>query len=216
MNNLPYVFAGCNRVYNGAMSGQATTYAGTKPAPRPLRMVQYFVNTRDVETGRDKFVDPAALAGWLEGVSLIGDYVEAREADLERAVGLREALRSLLLANSGAKEADPRAIETLNRLALRLPVKARFDGEGRAGLEERSGSVDGALGHLLGLVLWASADGTWRRLKACVNPECRLAFYDASKNRSGVWCDMALCGNRSKGRAHRERHRDGHSGRTHS
>lgn len=177
-------------------------------------MVQYFVNTRDVETGTDRFVDPAALAGWLEGVGLIGDSVEAREADLERAVSLREALRSLMLANSGAKEADPQAIETLNRLVRRLPVGVRFDGEGRAGLEERAGSFDGALGHLLGLVLWANADGTWRRLKACVNPECQLAFYDASKNRSGVWCDMAVCGNRSKGRAHRERHKDGQAGRT--
>lgn len=197
------------------MAGQATTYAGTKPAPQPLRLVQYYVNTRDVENGTDEFVDPAALATWLEGVGLIGDSVEAREADLERAVGLREALRALMLTNSGC-ESDPRATQTLDELSRSLPVMVRFDGEGRARLQERAGSVDGALGHLLGLILCANADGTWRRLKACVNLECELAFYDASKNRSGIWCDMALCGNRSKGRAHRERQKTEHAGETYS
>ena len=40
------------------------------------------------------------------------------------------------------------------------------------------------------------------------NPDCRWAFYDGSKNRSGRWCDMASCGNRMKARAFRERARE--------
>ena len=51
------------------------------------------------------------------------------------------------------------------------------------------------------------SDGDWARMKACGNPECRWAFYDGSKNRSGRWCEMASCGNRMKARAFRERAR---------
>jgi predicted RNA-binding Zn ribbon-like protein len=48
--------------------------------------------------------------------------------------------------------------------------------------------------------------GTFERLKICRNDECQWAFYDHSRNRSGVWCTMAVCGNRMKGRAFRTRH----------
>jgi predicted RNA-binding Zn ribbon-like protein len=51
----------------------------------------------------------------------------------------------------------------------------------------------------------AEAGGTWGRLKACRNEACRWIFYDASKNRSGRWCDMQLCGARHKMRAYRGR-----------
>jgi len=42
-------------------------------------------------------------------------------------------------------------------------------------------------------------------LKACRNEGYRWAFYDISKNRSGSWCDMDICGARHKMRAYRER-----------
>ena len=54
-------------------------------------------------------------------------------------------------------------------------------------------------------MLKAEAEGTWERLKACRNEDCRWAFYDVSKNRSGSWCDMAVCGARHKMRAYRKR-----------
>jgi predicted RNA-binding Zn ribbon-like protein len=48
-------------------------------------------------------------------------------------------------------------------------------------------------------------DGTWRRLKACSAETCQWAFYDGSRNRSGVWCTMQTCGNRAKARSFRQR-----------
>jgi predicted RNA-binding Zn ribbon-like protein len=48
-------------------------------------------------------------------------------------------------------------------------------------------------------------DGTWSRMKACRNDTCHWAFYDASRNRSGKWCSMAICGNRAKVANYRER-----------
>ncbi|WP_221891064.1 CGNR zinc finger domain-containing protein [Microbispora sp. KK1-11] len=44
----------------------------------------------------------------------------------------------------------------------------------------------------------ALADGTWARLKVCVNDDCQWAFYDNSRSRTGRWCSMRLCGNRAK------------------
>ncbi len=43
------------------------------------------------------------------------------------------------------------------------------------------------------------------RLRRCENDGCRWAFVDASRNRSRIWCDPAVCGNVSKVRAYRER-----------
>jgi predicted RNA-binding Zn ribbon-like protein len=61
----------------------------------------------------------------------------------------------------------------------------------------------------LAVVAEAMADGTWSRLKACPGPHCGWTFYDSSRNRSSQWCSMAICGNRVKGHAFRERRRAG-------
>jgi predicted RNA-binding Zn ribbon-like protein len=76
--------------------------------------------------------------------------------------------------------------------------------------------VDNAFGRMLATVFRAMSDGTWSRMKACGNPDCRWAFYDATKNHSGRWCEMASCGNRMKARAFRERGRAQGAGRTRS
>jgi len=66
--------------------------------------------------------------------------------------------------------------------------------------------VDRPIGELLISVTASMAAGTWPRLKVCANEECQRAFFDASRNRSGRWCSMAVCGNRMKGRSYRQRH----------
>jgi predicted RNA-binding Zn ribbon-like protein len=70
--------------------------------------------------------------------------------------------------------------------------------------------VPGALARLLVPVAHALEDSSWRRVKACRAPDCMWAFYDRSRNRSGVWCEMAVCGNRTKVRAYRQRAPGGH------
>jgi len=56
-------------------------------------------------------------------------------------------------------------------------------------------------------VYLAQQAGTWRRLKLCHNPPCGSAFYDRSKNNSGVWHDVRVCGNAVNLRASRARRR---------
>lgn len=42
-------------------------------------------------------------------------------------------------------------------------------------------------------------------LKACEGPACTLLFVDRTRARGRRWCSMAVCGNRAKQAAHRER-----------
>jgi predicted RNA-binding Zn ribbon-like protein len=177
---------------------------GRPPAPEPLEVVRQFVNTFDVESGVDELADAGLAAAWLSGHDLLDASARLKPADQRRVVELREALRQLLLANNG-ESLDPRAVEVLNAVSERAPLGARFDVSGEIGVTSQRGGVDGALGQLIAVVLQAVADGTWSRLKACREDECQWAFYDRSRNRSGQWCVMAVCGNRNKARSYRER-----------
>jgi predicted RNA-binding Zn ribbon-like protein len=179
--------------------------ASRAPAPGDLRLVQEFENTADLEQGTDQLGTPESLAAWLDEAGLLDDGAPALTSDdVERAVAVREAVRALLFANNGA-DPDPGAVETLNRLADGARLRVRFDADARATLVPACNGVDAAIGRLLAAINAAMTDGTWARLKACRDDVCQWAFYDHSKNRSGAWCTMASCGNRSKARAYRER-----------
>jgi predicted RNA-binding Zn ribbon-like protein len=53
----------------------------------------------------------------------------------------------------------------------------------------------------------AQRTDTWRRLKTCRNERWAAAFYDKSRNNSGVWHDVKVCGNAANFRKSRERRR---------
>jgi len=162
-------------------------YDVPKAAPEPLRLVQRFVNTVDHEHHREWIGTRAELAEFLG--------CEEADADVERAHELREALRTLLRANNGAK-LDADTLETVNRAAAGVRLELDEDGRVVVGAED-------PLARIVGVAFGAMLDGTWSRLKACRN--CKWAFYDYSKNRSASWCSMQLCGNRLKTRAYRSR-----------
>ncbi len=173
--------------------------ADAEPAPGRLALVERFVNTVDHEHGREMLFS----AERLRDVLGLDRSVRIGAADLRRALEVREALRSVALENNGGA-ADPRAADVLEEAAARGRLVIRFDA-GTSRLEPAVHSVDGALADLVGIVHTAMADGTWSRLKACRREVCGWLFYDRSRNRSAVWCQMAVCGNRVKTKAYRER-----------
>jgi predicted RNA-binding Zn ribbon-like protein len=175
-------------------------------APGELEQVRAFVNTLDREDGVEELADPASLGAWLAERGLSAGDVRVGTADLRHAIELREALRALLLAHNGSGgEPVAQASRTVDDAVCRARVRMRFDDQGRALLEPQAGGVAGALGRLLVIVQEAIAAGKWERLKACRDEACEWAFYDHTKNRSGAWCTMDVCGNRAKARAYRER-----------
>jgi predicted RNA-binding Zn ribbon-like protein len=160
-------------------------------APEPLRLVQSFVNTINLETGDDW------LARWLAE-----QRVKPTVQCVDQARGVRESIRELLYANNG-QAANGGARRLLSEVAAEGQLTIDFTS---GAIVARAPGLAGALGRVVATVFTSMADGSWSRLKACRNHHCRWAFYDYSKNRSASWCSMQLCGNRTKTRAYRARH----------
>jgi predicted RNA-binding Zn ribbon-like protein len=172
----------------------------TKPAPMPLLVLQSFVNTWEGDSGVDLLADPIEGPRWLREVGL----AHGSEVDLARARAIRESIRSLLVQNAHAEASEPIDLAPLRSLAsaARLRAVVRDDGS----VDVQPGDDDGAaLAALVLIIRDAQRDGSWGRLKACRNPDCRWAYYDRSHAGRGAWCDMAVCGNRMKNRNLRSR-----------
>ncbi|WP_084965515.1 CGNR zinc finger domain-containing protein [Thermoactinospora rubra] len=150
-----------------------------------VALVRDFLNTYAVDTEAEELSSPADLTLWLRERGLVEVSARATEDDLGVAVSLREGLRAAL-------RGEPRELPVL---PLRIAVA------GRPRLEPVEGGVAGGLARIVA----ATMDPAWERLKVCAEPTCQWAFVDASKNKSRSWCDMKVCGNRTKTRAYRAR-----------
>ena len=173
--------------------------------PHQLELVIGFVNTLDREEATDEFATSAGLQRWLTDRGLLrGPRPGLGEKERRMAIELREALRSLMLEHNGGP-ADARAAQVLESVARRGELGVHFAPDGTAAPAPGRTGFPGALAAALVPIAEASRDGSWRRVKACRADDCEWAFYDYSRNRSGVWCNMAVCGNREKVRAYRRR-----------
>jgi predicted RNA-binding Zn ribbon-like protein len=173
--------------------------------PHDLNLVIDFVNTVEPEAATDAIATPALLRSWLIEQRLLSPGgPPLTGAEHTRATDLREALRAIMVANNGGPR-DMGAATQVEQASRRGQLSVRFAADGSASLGPRGSGLDAALASLLVPVARAQFDATWQRVKACRQPACREAFYDHSRNRSGVWCDMALCGNRAKVRSYRAR-----------
>jgi predicted RNA-binding Zn ribbon-like protein len=178
-----------------------------EPAPTPaLHRLQDFVNTNDIEGGRDALETPELLRDWLRGRGLPGGGSTVSREAHRRTLAIREGLRALGHGNNG-EALDDAAVARLNRAAAAVPLVATL-GPTRWGLQPAGTDLGAFLAEILATAVAAMADGSWSRMKACRNDGCRWLFYDHSRNRSGTWCTMALCGSRMKARAYRARQRE--------
>ncbi len=187
----------------------STQPGGRAPAPGELAIVQAFVNSHydlEVNHGAELLASPDALGRWLRRHGLLRRGVAPDESDLIRMIELRETLRELAGAN-GEGGFDGSGLAALDRLATGAPVELRFDAGGpRFALAARDG-LSGSTGFLLAVTARAMIDGSWSRLKVCPGEDCGWAFYDHSRNQTGRWCSMSVCGGRAKARSHYRRRR---------
>jgi hypothetical protein len=110
----------------------------------------------------------------------MGPLPARRPHGLETLRNLREALRAELLARTG--EGNPAHTWP--------PLATLVTGAGVGLVLPQAGRAAGPAA-----VYDAVRGDCWRRLKACRKHTCLFAFYDRSKNGSGAWCKMAVCGN---------------------
>lgn len=150
-------------------------------APPEADLLVAFLNTVDLDSGRDELADADGWVRWAAAQDL------PAAGDHGRALALREALR-------GAAAGDAAPDVTV---AVEVGV---IDGGPAASAPDACGAIALAALRLV-------ATGEWPRLKLCASPTCRWAFHDASRNRSRAWCSMDVCGNRAKARTFRSRAR---------
>ncbi|MET9015970.1 CGNR zinc finger domain-containing protein [Streptomyces olivaceoviridis] len=192
---------------------QATERYGLASAPGALALVQDLLNT--VSAGRpreaDLLADVSLAQGWLDAArdawtATTGravPEVRLEEEDVVRLRDVRRAVRDSMTPPGGSTERPGEdspvpVLETAN-------VALEFAADGTVTAAPRGGG-SGYLVAMLLLALWqAQSDGERRRLKLCRNPRCSVAFYDRSRNNSGVWHDVRTCGNAANLRAFRAR-----------
>lgn len=173
---------------------------GRAPAPGRLGFVQALVNSFwDLDAdGADAWATDASFTRWMAARGF------GRSADgRAEAIAVREALRALFLAHNAVGSVHD-AERRLDALATPAPLIPRLSG---LALEPAGHTAADASALALGVVVLARAEGSLARMKACTHEHCGWVFHDGSRNRSGQWCSMRLCGNRTKGAAFRARRR---------
>jgi predicted RNA-binding Zn ribbon-like protein len=180
---------------------------GRAPAPGQLALVQAFINSHyslGQDHGADLWASPSSLQKWLRTRGLVSAEARIGTVELHRALVAREALRGLA-ARDRRPEARRQDLDGLNSACAGAAVELRFDAGGPRFTLGSGGTFADALGLILGLTAGAMIDGGWDRMKVCPGAHCGWAFYDASRNRTGRWCSMSVCGGRAKARAHYRR-----------
>ena len=168
-------------------------------APGNLEILRSFVNTIEPEEHTDVVEANGELPAWC----LRHGFGELQSEDAAVLRGFREALRAVLETHAGAgKEAD--RWQGLQPFAARCRYGLEI-GDGEFVLRPQGSGPDLAIATVFAIAYDAIRTGTWRRLKACRKHSCRWAFYDTSKNGSGAWCSMRVCGNRAKAERRRAR-----------
>jgi predicted RNA-binding Zn ribbon-like protein len=177
-----------------------------------------------VDTPVDWIGDGDGLVRWLALADLVPtdvlDEMKARampdELDkvADQARALREWFRGFVRAHKG-KPLTSRAVrelEPLNRLLERDEAFSRIvahrhdDGDvlemQRMRRWRSSDSLLLPIGEAMAKFV---CDEDFSDVKACEGQDCTLMFVDHTRGRARRWCSMAICGNRAKQAAHRNR-----------
>ncbi|MGD3109703.1 CGNR zinc finger domain-containing protein [Streptomyces sp. YGL11-2] len=195
------------------MSWSATARYGLDPAPGGLGLVQDLLNTVGAGAPRipDLLAEVAEAQAWVDEATaqwaaVTGQRVPRVALDDDGLTELRAFRNDLQEATAKAQDAGsgPGALALVLHSAT---AALQLGDSGLVRLEPRGSGWR----RLTSLALAAAFEGqqadTRRRLKTCRNLRCRVAFYDRSRNNSGVWHDVKSCGNAANLRAYRARRR---------
>lgn len=133
--------------------------------------------------------------------------VELTPDDLDGMRALRADLRHV------ASQSDDRHVAHQDVALQSVTASLRLTSSGQVVLRPRGSGARMVSSLTLSLLLRAQLADSWRGIKLCRSPKCAAAFYDRSRNNSGVWHDVRVCGNAANLRASRAR-RDAAANRT--
>jgi predicted RNA-binding Zn ribbon-like protein len=171
----------------------------SRPAEEPRELVRSYAD----------LVSWSAQAGAIEPseaprlLRLAARHPARAESVLARALEVREAIFSVcsdLAAGRGPRSEPLERIEGCLRRAL---GRRRLAREG-AGFAWRWAPAPESLDPMLWPVAQSAAElltsPDLGRLRECAADNCAWLFLDRSRNGTRRWCDMTVCGNRSKAR----------------
>jgi predicted RNA-binding Zn ribbon-like protein len=194
------------------MSWMASERYGARTAPAGLALVQDLVNTHAVERdGADLLAEHATAERWLEEAGRQWAHDRGLEpadptlpeSELEALRNLRASVQEMLAIPPDQRPADPDGASSA--ITRRAQVHLVTDELERVVLVPVGTGASWLASAIWSEVLLAQCTGTWSRLKLCREPGCLSAFYDASRNGSGVWHNVRSCGNIANLRASRSR-----------
>lgn len=196
------------------VSWSALARYGVDPAPGGLVFVQELMNTIAAGKPRreDFLADLPTAQGWLNDA--LSDWatmtgaapfsIILKQEDLDKLRDFRDDLRrAVATADDGTAPSAGSNPTTLPAVS----VSMQWGDSGHVQPLPR-GSGWRKLASLAAIeVFQAQQDGSWGRVKTCRNPRCAVAFFDRSRNNSGVWHNVKVCGNAANLRAYRARQR---------
>jgi predicted RNA-binding Zn ribbon-like protein len=182
-----------------------------------------------VDTPVDWIADGEGLVDWLAQANyvpakLLGEIKSrAKPGELDKmakqARELREWCRGFVRKHMGKplKSAVLRELAPLNRLLGRDEIFSQIHiahaGDGER-LELHSTrhwhSAESLLLPIAENLAQFICEENFSDVKACEGTSCTLMFADHTRRRARRWCSMAICGNRAKQAAHRERLKNQH------
>lgn len=189
------------------MSHPATERLRLQPGPDGLALVQDLLNTRDIGQKVPDLLSTSSQARtWLSAAittdNLDSDWVAGlTERDLTTLRTLRSEVQSLA-----------RGIDTASAATVVTKIALTVQPSGEVRPAPLGTGVRWFASAVWTEIFLAQQADTWKRLKLCHNLACSSAFYDRSKNNSGVWHDVKMCGNAANLRASRARRRSAGTG----
>ncbi len=172
----------------------------------------------------DWLADGADLVDWLERSVLIdrataSEFRGGNPRELDRvakeARALREWLRQFVRRHAGKalKASGLKELEELNEFLAKdhvyFQIEPRSSSSPTCSFELKLRRRWTEPEQLLRPIATAIGDfmstADFRLVRACENPDCTVFFYDRTKNHRRRWCSMAICGNRAKVAAFRNR-----------
>lgn len=193
--------------YDSLMSWLTSERYELRTAPAGLALVQELINTRAIASyAPDLLAERESAQRWLSDVAnewarvhdLVTPDVTLTAADPAALRGLRATFGAMAHREETPERPRPGADVT---------ARLDTDAEGQVIMVPVGSGARWLEAALWSETLLAQRADTWRRLKVCRNPECASAFYDTSRNNSGVWHNVRTCGNAANLRASRERRR---------
>jgi predicted RNA-binding Zn ribbon-like protein len=120
---------------------------------------------------------------------------------LKKVIEFREALYFLILSAVHGRHPDESHLRALNGFLSEARAldeivwhKRRFVRSFRDVTER----LDGPLRQVIDAAVVLITSSDINKVRECSEKTCRWFFVDRSRNHSRRWCDMQLCGNRSK------------------